>query len=194
MRPVEDPGAEEVRRSVLGHAAFVEILRAVRGLALPQAVVGGGAVRDVVWDALSGRPLTDEFRDVDVAYFDPDESAPGVERWAEAELGRRLPEHRWDVKNQASVHRWYEARFGVPVEPFPSLETAVGSWPETATAIAVRLEADDRLAVIAPLGLDDLLGMVWRHNPARATREHFVQRLAAKQPRRRWPAVRVVDA
>lgn len=192
MDEPEQRGQELLRRSVLGDEALVQILGTVRALALPQAAVGGGAIRDVVWNRLSGRVPAAAFRDVDVVYFDPDRLTADVEQWAEQELARRLPGYRWDVKNQAAVHRWYEGRFGVPAEPFPSLEAAVASWPETATAVAVRLETDDRLTVIAPLGLDDLAGMVWRHNPARATREHFRQRLADKQPRARWPGVRVV--
>ena len=35
---------------------------------------------------------------------------------------------------------------------------AMTYWLETVTAVGVRLEADDSLTVIAPLGTDDLLG------------------------------------
>lgn len=184
----------DVRRILLEHERFVDILRAVRELDLPEGAVGGGAVRDSVWDALSQRREHAAFRDIDVAYFERDRLAPGVEHQAEEALDRKLPGYRWDVKNQAAVHLWYAERFGVPVQPLPSLAAAVATWPETATAVAVRLEPDDSLTVIAPLGLADLVQMVWRHNPARATREHFRRRLAAKRPHARWPGVRIIDA
>jgi uncharacterized protein len=182
-----------LRRLLLGDDTFVEILHAVRDLDLPEAVVGAGAVRDVVWDTLSGRGGPVDFRDVDVAYFDVADLSPETEKRVEERLAGRLAGHRWDVKNQAAVHLWYEQRFGLPVEPLHTLEAAVATWPETATAIAVRLELDGRLSVIAPFGLEDLLGLVWRHNPTRATRAAYLQRLDEKQPRRRWPRARVVD-
>jgi hypothetical protein len=58
----------------------------------------------------------------------------------------------------------------------------------------VRLESDDRLTVVAPYGLDDLLGLVHRHNPRRASVEVFEQRLAPKRIAERWPRVTIVPA
>jgi nucleotidyltransferase-like protein len=54
---------------------------------------------------------------------------------------------------------------GGPVPSLRSIGEAVGSWPETATAVAVRVDGDDRIEICAPHGLTDLLGGVWRHNP-----------------------------
>jgi uncharacterized protein len=186
------PYAADLRRILLANAVAVEVLRAVRELELANAVVGGGAVRNLVWDALSGRQAT-TFRDIDVAYFDPSCLSPRAERRAEERLARRLPAYEWQVKNQAAVHLWYERRFARAVEPLESLEAAVATWPETATAVAVSLETDDTVRVVAPFGLEDLFEMVWRHNPTRATREAYEQRLADKRPQERWPAVRIVS-
>ena len=33
-------------------------------------------------------------------------------------------------------------------------------WLETVTAVGVRLESDDTITVVAPLGTDDLLGLL----------------------------------
>jgi hypothetical protein len=66
--------------------------------------------------------------------------------------------------------------------------------PETATAVAVRLRADDSLQVIAPYGLDDLFGLVCRRNPAILTREQFHRRVQNRQIARRWPRVQILDA
>jgi hypothetical protein len=43
------------------------------------------------------------------------------------------------VTNQASVHHWFERHFGHAVEPLQSLYHAVGTWPEYATAVGLRL-------------------------------------------------------
>jgi len=91
------------------------------------------------------------------------------------------------------VHTWFHLRFGGdPVEPLTSTEAGIATWPETATCVGVRLEADGTLTVAAPLGLDDLLDGVWRLNPVRVTSAVAAQRLAKKSPGTRWPGVRVL--
>ena len=67
------------------------------------------------------------------------------------------------------------------------------TWPETATAVAVRLLADDRLQVVAPCGLDDLFGMVCRRNPRRVSVDQYHRRLREKRAAERWPRVVIVD-
>ena len=71
--------------------------------------------------------------------------------------------------------------------PLASLHEAVASWPEYATAVGVRLHADERIEVIAPHGLDDLFGMRVRRNPARASVETYRQRVRDKRYAARWP-------
>jgi len=67
-------------------------------------------------------------------------------------------------------------------------------WLETVTAVGVRLEADDSLTVIAPLGTDDLLGL--RCQPTafgRTRRDEYEARIASKRWRGLWPMVRFLD-
>ena len=104
----------------------------------------------------------------------------------------RLPSVRWDAKNQAAVHTWYERRFGFPVQPVSSAAEGVATWPETATAVAVHLHPDDDLEVTAPWGLRDLLTGVCRRNPERVSVEEYRRRLEAKQVAVRWPRVRII--
>ena len=66
-------------------------------------------------------------------------------------------------------------------------------WLETVTAVGVRLEADDTLTVVAPLGTDDLLGLCCRPTASgRARRAEYDARIAAKGWRELWPRVRFV--
>jgi hypothetical protein len=170
------------------------VLRAVRACDPPDWAVGAGAVRDLVWDHLHGHSRRTPPADVDVVYFDPSDLGPERELAFEARLTRLLPDVPWQVKNQAAVHLWYERRFGYPRTPLGSLEEAIGTWPETATAVGVRLLPDDRVRVIAPRGLDDLFGLVWRRNPGtEMPPEQFRRRCREKEVARRWPRVRIVD-
>ena len=168
---------------------FMGVLRAVRDAGIPDAWVGAGALRDLVWGELYGPGFDPSLvRDVDVAYF----SGSLADEEATASLLARRPDVPWEATNQATVHRWYAGVFGgPPVEPLPSVADGIATWPETATAVAVRLVGSD-VEVCAPLGLTDLLDGVWRWNPRRVTREGSLERLARHRPRERWPGVTVI--
>ncbi|MEU8820900.1 nucleotidyltransferase family protein [Actinoplanes sp. NPDC048796] len=186
--------AETLAGLIRGDAWMTRVLTAVRDEAVPDAWVGAGALRDLVWGERFGAGFRPEaVRDVDVAFFDPGDLSRANDDRVTQRLERRLPGVPWEAKNQAAVHTWYPAKFGGgPVEPFTSVEDAVGTWPETATAVAVRLRADGGIEVCAPFGLDDLLDGVWRRNPRRAGLERFRARLERHRPDVRWPGVTVV--
>lgn len=166
-------------------------LDAVAASGLPDAWIGAGVLRDVVWGQLHGRFTPDAVRDVDVAYFDSGNLGPERDQAAQDILGE-LADLPWEATNQAAVHTWYHHYFGgPPVEPFSSVHDAVATWPETATCVAVRKTADG-IEVCAPLGLDDLLGGVWRPNPARVTPAISMSRLSRQRARARRPRVTLV--
>ncbi|TDP60618.1 nucleotidyltransferase family protein [Roseateles toxinivorans] len=170
---------------------FMDALHAVRSLALPDWCIGAGAVRNLVWDALHHKASPSRLADVDVAYFDAGNLSPQQDRDLLSTLQSLQPAVPWEVTNQAGVHLWFEAHFGHAVLPLLSLEDAVASWPEYATAVGLSLDPDGALKVIAPHGLDDLFGMVVRRNPARVSIATYRQRVAQKRYAERWPRVRV---
>jgi hypothetical protein len=183
---------DELTEIVLRSEWLTNLLRLVAGLDLPDCWIGAGAVRDLVWDMRFGAGFDPAgIADVDVVFFDPSELSADHEHEIERRLREQDASVDWDVKNQARVHLWYEARFGQPAEPLTSTTDGVATWPETATAVAVRLREDGGLDIAAPLGLDDLLDGVWRRNSRRVTDAEYAARIARKQPNRRWPAVAV---
>lgn len=182
---------------------LMDALAAVRELGLDQWCIGAGAIRNLVWDALHGHAQPSALSDVDVAVFEPLAPGPAAEQLAraqarDAQLQARLQARRpglpWEVTNQAAVHLWFEGCFGHAVAPLGSLEEAVASWPEYATAVGLRLAADGDLQVIAPLGLDDLFAMRVRRNPRRVSLETYAWRVASKRYAERWPGVQVLPA
>jgi uncharacterized protein len=171
---------------------FTGLLEAAREVDAPHWCVGGGVLRDLVWDTQAGGFDPSRAKDVDLAFFDP--ARIGGDRDVEVEqaLQAAAPHVPWDAKNQAAVHTWCPQRFGAAVEPLLSVEDGVASWPETATSVAVRLTADDALEVIAPYDLRDLLGAVWRRNPRRVSIQEYELRIARKHVSQRWPHVHVL--
>jgi hypothetical protein len=185
--------SEERVRAVLRRAPVVmEALRVARDVDVPDWLIAAGAIRDVVWDDTHGRPPTAIPRDVDVAFFDSADLTPDRDRIVEEALRARAPHLPWQARNQAAVHLWYPRRFGTEVAPFRSSAEAVGTFPETASCVGVRLLANDDMLVVAPHGLGDLLECVCRHNPARVSAAFYEQRVAEKGWRDRWPRMRYV--
>ncbi len=179
---------ELVRSSTI----LMRALRAARGVDPPDWLIGGGVIRDLVWDHLHDpqQPLIP--KDIDLAFFDAVSLGDDREQSVLDAVRSQAPDIPWDVKNQAAVHLWYPQVFGVKVEPLASSAEGVATWPETATAVAVRLLADDSIEVVAPCGLEDLFGMICRRNPRRVMIEEYHRRIQNKPIATRWTRVRVL--
>jgi hypothetical protein len=144
---VTDPGlGARLEALVRSSDWLMGVLRAARDVDPPDWLVGGGVLRDLVWDRLHGRAEPGPSRDVDLAFYDPGRLDAGRDAEVERALAVRLAGVPWDAKNQASVHHWYGRVFGAEVEPLASTADGVGTWPETATAVAVRLLDGDPAA------------------------------------------------
>lgn len=168
------------------------VLDAVAASGLPDAWIGAGAIRDVVWDTYHGGFDPGAVKDIDVAFFDPGDLTSVRDLMASESLRTIAPGLPWEATNQAGVHTWFHEYFGGrPVEPFASMHEAIATWPETATCVAVR-RGPVGLEVCAPYGLADLLDATWRVNPVRVTPETSRARLARQRVQVRWPRVTVI--
>jgi uncharacterized protein len=186
-----DARLEEIVRST---GWLMRALEAARSVDAPDWLLGAGAVRTAVWDRLHGYENPPSASDIDLVFFDASDLSVERDRQVEALLRAELPEAPWDAKNQAAVHLWYPRKFGYAVEPLRSSADAVATWPETATAVGLRLTDDGQLRVCAPFGLDDLLGLVHRRNPRRVSVEEYERRLSTKRIAERWPRAAIVPA
>ncbi len=158
-------------------------LDAVAASGLPDAWIGAGVIRDVVWGRQHGAFDPAVVKDIDVAYFDADDLTRERDMAAQKTLSR-LAGLPWEATNQAAVHTWYHQYFGGDeVEAFGSVHEAVATWPETATCVAVR-HGPGGIEICAPHGLADLLGGVWRVNPVRVTLAISQARLARQRVQR----------
>lgn len=170
---------------------FMQVLRTARACDLPDWYVGAGVIRTLVWDALHGFQQPTAPSDVDLAFFDPCDLSRARDRAAQRILMNLMPEAPWEATNQAAVHLWYADLFGQEVSALSSTTEAIATWPETATCVAVKLLPDDHLQVVAPFGLDDLMGLRLKRNPTRVPVEEYHRRIKAKRIRERWPQVTI---
>ncbi|MCG7394359.1 nucleotidyltransferase family protein [Microvirga sp. ACRRW] len=173
---------DDIAQFLEAHAGLHALLLHVESLALPDAWIGAGFIRNAVWDVLHGYPIDpSRLNDVDVIYLDPAETADGCEDAHEHQLMALAPGVPWQVRNQARMH----LRNGDA--PYRSTYEAIARWPETATAIAART-VSGKVEVIAPYGIGDLISLIVRPTPAFAHKmDVYRERLRSKDWALRWP-------
>ncbi len=124
---------------------------------------------------------------MDVIWFDPTRVDPLADQELEQALQKREPSMLWSVKNQARMH----TRNGD--QPYHSASDAMRYWPETATAVAARLDKSGRLHIAAPLGLTDLFSLTIRPTTRFQIdkRDIFEKRVQSKRWMQRWPKLTI---
>lgn len=147
---------QELKKIILSDDVFLSVLQAVDGLELPDAWVCAGYLRNKIWDVLDD--ISTVVNDIDVIYFDEEDTSIVIEKRLEAQLKAVLPALPWSVKNQARMHE----KNGLP--PYYSSFDGVANFPETPTAVAIRL-INNELEIMAPYGLSDLFCKYIRPTP-----------------------------
>ncbi|MDX3194815.1 nucleotidyltransferase family protein [Streptomyces sp. MN03-5084-2B] len=185
---------DRLRNALSRNETLVELLRLARGFGLPGWYLTAGCVVQTVWNVLSGREPTLGISDYDLFYHDPADLSWTAEDRVIRSVAVACEDLPVDVevRNEARVHLWYEAKFGTPCPPFASTEAAIDAFPAVCSCVGVRLEAGGSWHFYAPHGLDDLFAMVVRPNPVLAPREVY-ERKAARW-RAQWPALRVLTS
>ncbi len=175
---------------IAAHPELMQMLAALRAIE-PQAYLAAGVIRNSIWAQLHGQAYPLHQTDIDVVYFDPQDDGAREQQIRE-QLEARFPDCVWDVANQARVHHWYRLDNGGCIAPYASLAQALAMWPETATAVAVRLDAEGQCRIEAPLGLQDLFELKLRWNPALVSYAVFQRRLEAKAFLSQWPQLQLI--
>ena len=158
-------------------------------LGLPQCHVTAGCLVQTVWNLRAGRPAEEDLRDIDIFTFDQDlswEAEDHAIRRAERLLAD-LP-LRIELRNQARVHLWYEARFGTPCPALRSVREGIDRFLVACTSVGVDVASRE---IHAPDGLDDLAAGILRIDPRHPRPAQF--RAKAADYRARWPWLRLID-
>jgi len=177
-------------RMVMSNPMIAAIVERMPLLALPGCYLTAGALFQTVWNCLSGRDPGAGIRDYDLNYFDDTDLSWDAEdaiiRRADAlfaDLNGTI-----EVRNEARVHLWYEAKFGVPCPPYRSTEAAILSFPSMSACLGIR-PGQAGLEIFAPNGFGDLFALRTRPNPVLAPQTVYEAKVA--RWRLEWPGLDV---
>ncbi|WP_339149801.1 MULTISPECIES: nucleotidyltransferase family protein [unclassified Sutcliffiella] len=171
---------------------MMEIIEAAMALDLPDWWVCAGFVRSKVWDALHDYTNRTPVPDIDVIYFDGKDLSEEKEKQLERRLLQLYPQAPWSVKNQARMHVLNN------VPPYINSIEAMSKFPETATAIGVKLNGDNNLELATPCGIQDLVNLSVKPTATFQTSSERVtiyeKRLREKNWQEVWPNITVFHA
>ncbi len=129
-----------------------------RRFALPKWRIVSGVIYNTVWNVLTGRPSGNGIRDVDLSYFDDSDLSWEAEdrvikKGEDLFSASKIPV---EIRNQARVHLWFPGKYGQEFSPLKDSDESITRFSSKTHAVGLRLEADDRLDIYAPFGLDHI--------------------------------------
>ena len=184
-------------------------LHALQQLALPQGYLGAGFLRNAIWDFLHQKSTPTPLNDVDVIYFDANNTQRAKDTFYEMQLNEVLPQVKWQVKNQARMHILHGHA------PYKNCEEAISYWIEKETCVAIALSTADSVAlsasasasarlsssfetaepfeILAPFGLQGNFAGTISINPKYPRPDVFDKRIQNKRWCEIWPTLRVTS-
>lgn len=188
---------EAVQRAALedmlrAEPVLMGVLEGLREDGLPEGMLVAGAIYNHVWNVMTGRPALYGINDLDVFYFDATDRSYDAEDVVIRRLDLRfgalpLPVQ---VRNQARVHLWFPAKFGIAFPPLTSAEEMLGRYAARTHAVAARLDAGGAMQIMAPFGLDDIFSFRMVPNPVLANQPGYDSKAA--RAKSAWPELTVV--
>lgn len=180
---------DDVIKLIQSDETMMVIIKTASTLDLPDWWICAGFVRSKIWDALHDFKDRTLPPDVDVIYYDAARINEDYEKELEKKLMSILPGIPWSVKNQARMHVIND------IPPYTSSEDAISKFPETATALGVKLDKENNLVLTAPCGIEDVLNLEVKPTPFfTETKERaaiYEERMIKKNWKAIWYKVKV---
>ena len=167
------------------------ILERMPTLGLSDCWLTAGCLFQTVWNVLGGVDPQAGIRDYDLNYFDGADLSWDAEDRQITRVTREFADvdATVEVRNEARVHLWYAAKFGVPCPQYRNTRHAISTFPNCSSCVGVR-PTGKRLEVFAPFGLSDLFAMTARPNPVLAPAA--VYEAKTNRWRQQWPGLTVL--
>ena len=168
---------------------MMDILKLAKLLNLPDWWICAGFVRSKIWDTLHNFNERTLIPDIDVIYFDPTNIDELEEKKFEEILKTIMPNIPWSVKNEARMH----IKNNMP--PYSSSVDAISKFTETATALGVKLNENDKVILTAPCGISDVVNLVVKPTPffteTKERIEIYEDRITKKNWKSTWNKLKV---
>jgi hypothetical protein len=187
----EAPLEQRLEAIVRAAPSLMQVLVTAADLQLPDWMMFSGAIYQRVLNHLTGRDADYGVKDYDLGYYDASDTSYEAEDVVIRRVAAAFESPLRDlveVRNQARVHLWFEAKFGEPYAQLSCTGEALTRFVSPLFAVGVRLEPDGRMTIAAPFGLEDLFALRLRPNPGRRT-NGFARTAASAVAR--WPELRV---
>lgn len=167
------------------------ILQILSTLRLKGCWLCAGTVRNFIWNFLSNQNGFDRETDVDIIFFDQTVSYEETCQ-IELDLKKKYPQYKWEVKNQVYMHI-----HNPNTKSYNSSRDAMSKYPETCTAVGVRLSDKGELELFCPYGLESIISFELRPTPHFLVDEErmalYHRRLAKKDWFCKWPQLRYYE-
>ncbi|MBI9103771.1 MAG: nucleotidyltransferase family protein [Spirochaetales bacterium] len=161
----------------------LDVLNITFELNLPQCYVAAGFVRNMIWDHLHGYDPS-KLNDIDVIYYDLYDTSVNTISEIETELLIKSPEHNWQVRNQAVMHkRNNDLQYASSID-------AMSYWPEKETAVGIRKVSENQFEVISAFDIELLFSNSITYNPKRDIGV-FKNRVDSKNWLTKWPKLNI---
>ncbi|ALC85950.1 hypothetical protein AM499_09015 [Bacillus sp. FJAT-22090] len=161
---------------------MMEVLQAAKTLNLPDWWICAGFVRSKIWDTIHNFKDRTPLTDIDVIYFDSSNTNEETEKTFEATLKRILPNVPWSVKNQSRMHVINN------LPPYSSAVEGIANFPETVTALGVKLDEEDNVILTAPHGIKDLIHLKIKPTPRFLESPDLLEIYRERIYKKNWPS------
>lgn len=162
---------------------MMEILKAAKTLKLPDWWICAGFVRSKIWDTIHDFEKRTPLSDIDVIYFDCSNVEESYEKSLEKQLIECMPNIPWSVKNQARMHTINN------LPAYSSSVDGIANFPETATALGVKLDEEDNLLLTAPHGINDVIQLVLRPTPPFESTKELITIYENRIRKKNWSSI-----
>lgn len=168
---------------------MMKLLKATQQLNLPDWWICAGFVRSKIWDVQHDLEERTLLSDIDVIYFDSTNLNEDMEKKLEERLKSLVPNIPWSVKNQARMHMINN------LPPYSSAVEGIANFPETVTALGVKLDGQGKVILAAPHGIKDVIHLQVRPTPLYMTtkklREVYEERVRKKDWGATWKMLEI---
>ena len=174
---------EDIIRIIKEDEWMMSILRTVKTLNLSDWWICAGFIRSKIWDVLHEFKARTPMSDIDVIYYDLSNLDELEEKRIEYLLKSLMPSIPWSVKNQARMHVKNN------MSPYASSVDGISKFPETATALGVKLDEKDNIILTAPLGIKDAINLEVKPTPLYIESEELKNIYNKRVTKKNWDSI-----